>query len=163
VSGVLDLAAASAMASVVAAEAAARGLSVTVAVADAQGSLVTLVRMDGAAGLSVVTAQHKVTTVLRTGRSTRDVTDELVAESGAEPALLLGMVVHGGLIPIPGGVPVHRAGVLIGAVAVSGASSAEDHDLATLAATALAPPTALALPTAVVTPTTPRESGLSAH
>ncbi|MCU1651667.1 MAG: hypothetical protein JWQ60_2816, partial [Pseudonocardia sp.] len=78
-SGVLDLAAASAMATVVTAEAAARGLSVTVAVADAQGSLVTLVRMDGAAGLSEVTAQHKVATVLRTGRSTRDVTDELVA------------------------------------------------------------------------------------
>jgi uncharacterized protein GlcG (DUF336 family) len=155
VSGVLDLAAASAMASVVTAEAAARGLSVTVAVADAQGSLVTLVRMDGAAGLSVVTAQHKVTTVLRTGRSTRDVTDELVAESGAEPALLLGMVVHGGLIPIPGGVPVRRAGVLVGAVAVSGASSAEDHDLATLAATTP--------PTPGPTPTTPRESGLSAH
>jgi uncharacterized protein GlcG (DUF336 family) len=41
------------------------------------------------------------------------------------------MVVHGGLIPIPGGVPVRRAGVLVGAVAVSGASSAEDHELAT--------------------------------
>jgi uncharacterized protein GlcG (DUF336 family) len=131
----LDLATAAAMAAYVTGEAARRGLAVTVAVADAQGALVTLVRMDGAAGLSVVTAQHKLTTVLRTGRSTQAVTDDLVAETAGEPALLLGMVVHGGVIPIPGGVPILRAGVLAGAVAVSGASSTDDHALATQAAT----------------------------
>lgn len=134
---VVDLAAAAAMAQTVTTAAAGRGLSVTVAVADAQGSLVTLVRMDGAAGLSVVTAQKKIASVVRTGRSTRDVTEEFVAESAAEPALLLGMVVHGGIVPIPGGVPVRRDGVLVGAVAVSGASSDEDHELAMLAAAAL--------------------------
>jgi glc operon protein GlcG len=132
----LDLAAAAAMAAEVTAQGRRRGLALTVAVADAQGSLITLVRMDGAAGLSVVTAQQKIATVLRTGRSTRDVTEELVAESAAEPALLLGMVVHGGITPIPGGVPVRCDGVLVGAVAVSGGSSDEDHELALLAVAA---------------------------
>jgi uncharacterized protein GlcG (DUF336 family) len=129
----LDAAVAEVMTDTVTEAARGRGLVVTVAVADAGGALIRLVRMDGAAGLSVVTAQQKIITVLRTGRSTQEVTDELVGESAAEPALLLGMVVHGGIMPIPGGVPVRGDGVLVGAVAVSGASSAEDHELAVLA------------------------------
>ncbi|OLT19461.1 hypothetical protein BJF78_10835 [Pseudonocardia sp. CNS-139] len=128
------LVAASAAAAAVTAAAGDRGLAVTVAVADAHGALVALVRMDGAAGLSARTAQHKIATVLHTGRSTLAVTEELVAGSAAEPGLLLGMVVHGGVVPIPGGVPLVRAGVLLGALGVSGASSADDHALAVLGA-----------------------------
>jgi uncharacterized protein GlcG (DUF336 family) len=128
------LAAAEAAVAAVTAAGRERGLTLTVAVADGHGELVTLVRMDGAAGLSAVTAQGKIHSVLRTGRSTLAVTDELVAGSAAEPGLLLAMVVHGGVLPIPGGVPLVRDGEVAGAIAVSGASSQDDHELAELGA-----------------------------
>jgi glc operon protein GlcG len=114
------------------------GLRISVAVADEAGGLLAFARMDGATRLSARTAVDKTQTVILTGQATLDLGLEWREELGTEPELFHGMIARPDVVPFGGGVPVWVNGRLAGAVAVSGATSIADHELASRAASALA-------------------------
>jgi glc operon protein GlcG len=109
---------------------------ISVAVADEAGALLAFARMDGATRLSARTAVAKTQTVILTGRATLDLGREWREELGAEPELFYGMIARPDVVPFGGGVPVRIGGRLAGAVAVSGATSVQDHEIAERAAAA---------------------------
>ena len=111
-------------------------LHVSVAVAGRAGDLKAFARMDGASMLSGETARRKVYTVAMTGMSTQQFGSILKSEMREEPELFHGMIGIEGLIAIAGGVPIRLDGKVIGAVAVSGGTSAQDQEIAEAAAAA---------------------------
>jgi uncharacterized protein GlcG (DUF336 family) len=109
---------------------------ISVAVADEAGSLLAFARMDGATRLSALTSTDKTRTVILTGVPTLDLGENLRGELAEEPQLFHGMIARD-LVPFGGGVPVFISGHLAGAVAVSGATSIQDHEIAGRAAAAV--------------------------
>jgi glc operon protein GlcG len=109
---------------------------ISVAVADEAGALLAFARMDGATRLSARTAVAKTQTVILTGKATLDLGREWREDLGAEPELFYGMIARPDVVPFGGGVPVRIGGRLAGAVAVSGATSLQDHEIAERAAAA---------------------------
>ena len=106
------------------AEATARGVAPVVAVVDAEGELVYLWRPDAAQVASVGVATDKARTAAIYRRPSRDF--EQQASGGRPSALHLARAV-----PLQGGMPLLEAGHVVGAIGVSGASSAdEDQELA---------------------------------
>jgi glc operon protein GlcG len=117
------------VADAVAAQAVCRDVHPVVAVVDAGGELVHLWRPDAAQVASVGVAGDKARTAALYRRPSKDFEEQ--AAGGRPSALHLARAV-----PLQGGVPLVRDGVVIGAVGVSGASSAdEDQELAMLGAT----------------------------
>jgi glc operon protein GlcG len=115
-----------------AAEAARRGVSPVAAVVDAGGSLLYLSRPDRAQVASVDVAADKARTAAIYRRPSKDFEDQ--AAGGRPSALHLARAV-----PLQGGVPILHDGHVVGAIGVSGASSAEeDSELAAIGASALA-------------------------
>jgi uncharacterized protein GlcG (DUF336 family) len=110
---------------------------ISVAVADEAGALLAFARMDGATRLSARTAFDKTQTVILTGKATLEFGRNLREDLGEEPELFHGMIVRRDLVPFGGGVPLLIAGRLAGAVAVSGATSIQDHEIAQRAASPL--------------------------
>jgi len=110
------------------------GVRISVAVADEAGALLVFARMDGATRLSARTAVAKTQTVILTGKATLDLGQEWRDELGMEPQLFYGMIARPDVVPFGGGVPVRLDGRLAGAVAVSGATSVQDHEIAERAA-----------------------------
>jgi uncharacterized protein GlcG (DUF336 family) len=119
------------------AEAARMGRHVSVAVLGDNGQLKAFAAMDGASILSTETARKKALTVIKVGKATRDFASELKAEMAEEPELFHGMLAMEGIATFGGGVPIRIGGQLVGAVAVSGASSADDEAIARTAAAVL--------------------------
>jgi uncharacterized protein GlcG (DUF336 family)/uncharacterized RmlC-like cupin family protein len=112
------------------AEATRRGVAPVVAVVDAEGELVYLWRPDAAQVASVGVATDKARTAAIYRRPSRDF--EQQASNGRPSALHLARAV-----PLQGGMPIVEQGHVIGAIGVSGASSAdEDQELAELGAAA---------------------------
>ena len=110
------------------AEAEARGVYPVVAVVDAGGDLVYLRRPDQAQVASVGVATDKARTAAIYRRPSKDFEDQ--AAGGRPSALHLA-----GAVPLQGGIPLVVDGTVVGAVGVSGASSAaEDQELAVLGA-----------------------------
>jgi glc operon protein GlcG len=108
--------------------AAQRGVAPVIAVVDAGGELLYLYRPDAAQVASVGVAQDKARTAAIYRRPSKDFEDQ--AAHGRPSALHLARAV-----PMQGGVPIEYDGEVIGAIGVSGASSAdEDNELATLGA-----------------------------
>src|ERR671935_59968 len=117
----------------VAAAAAARGVAPVVSAVDAGGALVYLDRPDEAQVASVDVTTDKARTAAIYRRPSKDFEDQ--AANGRASALHLARAV-----PLQGGVPIEHDGEVIGAVGVSGASSAdEDRELALIGARALEP------------------------
>jgi uncharacterized protein GlcG (DUF336 family) len=117
----------------VASECTRRGVSPVCAVVDAGGDLVCIWRPDEAQVASVEVATDKARTAAIYRRPSKEFEDQ--ASGGRPSALHLARAV-----PLQGGIPISRDGRVIGAVGVSGASSAdEDHELAALGADALGP------------------------
>ena len=115
----------------VASECARRGVSPVCAVVDAGGDLVCIWRPDAAQVASVGVATDKARTAAIYRRPSKDFEDQ--ASGGRASALHLARAV-----PLQGGIPITREDQVIGAVGVSGASSAdEDQELAVLGADAL--------------------------
>ncbi len=109
-----------------------RGVSPVVAVVDAGGELVYLWRPDGAQVASVGVATDKARTAAIYRRPSKDFEDQ--ASGGRPSALHLARAV-----PLQGGIPLVADGAVVGAVGVSGASSAEeDSELAAAGADAFA-------------------------
>src|SRR5919204_5151229 len=116
----------------VAAAAAARGVAPVVSAVDAGGALVYLDRPDEAQVASVDVTTDKARTAAIYRRPSKDFEDQ--ATGGRPSALHLARAV-----PLQGGIPIVHDGEVIGAIGVSGASSAdEDQELAVLGARAFA-------------------------
>jgi glc operon protein GlcG len=116
------------IAEAVGAAAAARGVAPVVSVVDSGGALLYLWRPDAAQVASVAVTTDKARTAAIYRRPSRDFENQ--AAHGRPSALHLA-----GAVPLQGGMPILRDGQVIGAVGVSGASSAdEDQELAELGA-----------------------------
>ena len=116
----------------VAAVSAQRGVSPVAAVVDAGGALVYLWRPDGAQVASAEVSVDKARTAAIYRRPSKDFEDQ--ASGGRPSALHLARAV-----PLQGGMPILYDGQVIGAIGVSGASSApEDQELATIGSDAAA-------------------------
>jgi glc operon protein GlcG len=112
-------------------EAARRGVAPVISAVDAGGALMYLVRPDLAQVASVDVTTDKARTAAIYRRPSKDFEDQ--AAGGRPSALHLARAV-----PLQGGMPILYDGHVIGAVGVSGASSAdEDNELAQIAAAAV--------------------------
>jgi glc operon protein GlcG len=120
---ILNLAGARVMAEVAEAEAVRNNWKVAIAVVDAHGELLFFLKMDDVQQGSVDIAQAKARTAARMRRPTKALDDAVV---GGRLALLA----VDGVLPLEGGVPVIHNGVVIGAVGVSGVTSAQDAQVA---------------------------------
>ena len=111
-------------------EARARGVAPVIAVVDAGGALITLRRPDAAQVASVNVSIDKARTAAIFRRPSKDFEDQ--TRHGRVAALAL----HGA-VALQGGMPIVYDGQVVGAIGVSGASSAdEDQELATIGASA---------------------------
>ena len=107
-----------------------RGVSPVAAVVDAGGALVYLWRPDGAQVASAEVSVDKARTAAIYRRPSKDFEDQ--ASGGRPSALHLARAV-----PLQGGMPIIVDGHVIGAIGVSGATSApEDQELAAIGAAA---------------------------
>jgi uncharacterized protein GlcG (DUF336 family) len=120
---VLTLEGAQTIADAALAEARRNSWNVAVAVVDAHGELVLFVKMNDVQQGSVDIALGKARTAARMRRPTKALDDAI---TGGRLALL-GV---DGLTPLEGGVPILFEGKVIGAVGVSGMSSAQDAQVA---------------------------------
>src|SRR5438067_3460036 len=115
----------------VAAECSKRGVAPVCAVVDAGGELLYLWRPEEAQVASVGVATDKARTAAIYRRPSKDFEEQ--AAGGRASALHLARAV-----PLQGGIPIVHDGEVVGAVGVSGASSAdEDQELAVLGSQAL--------------------------
>ena len=114
-----------------AAEAARRGVAPVISAVDAGGALMFLVRPDDAQVASVEVTTDKARTAAIYRRPSKDFEDQ--AANGRPSALHLARAV-----PLQGGIPIEHDGTVIGAIGVSGATSAdEDNELAAVGAAAV--------------------------
>src|SRR4030095_3134590 len=116
-----------AMKAIAAAEAEAKknNWPMVIAVVDSGSRLVAFSRMDGAQLGSIDIAMGKAMTSNNLRRPTKDL-QELVGQGGANLRLLAAP----GVTPLEGGVPIVADGKIIGAIGVSGATSAQDAQCA---------------------------------
>jgi glc operon protein GlcG len=100
-----------------------------IAVADSHGELIAFARMDGAPISSIRIAANKAWTAARERKPTKE-----IGEKVRHPEKGHDIAYYGDqrFVGWGGGIPVWKDGDVIGAVAVSGLSSAEDIALATL-------------------------------
>src|SRR5918999_4905686 len=113
------------------AEAAERGVAPVISAVDAGGALMFLVRPDTAQVASVEVTTDKARTAAIYRRPSKDFEDQ--ASGGRPSALHLARAV-----PLQGGIPIEHDGAVVGAIGVSGATSAdEDNDLAMIGAEAV--------------------------
>jgi uncharacterized protein GlcG (DUF336 family)/uncharacterized RmlC-like cupin family protein len=111
-----------------------RGVAPVVSAVDAGGALIYLHRPDEAQVASVEVTTDKARTAAIYRRPSKDFEDQ--ASGGRPSALHLARAV-----PLQGGMPILYDGHVVGAIGVSGASSAdEDQELAVIGANALASP-----------------------
>ena len=137
ISSVPDLTASGARAAIDAAlaEASSIGVDVVIAVVDRGGNPLALLRMDAAPLFSVEVAEKKAWTAVA-GRAP---TDALNAVFSGDPTLLHALAPKiDRLMAVGGGAPVMIDGQLAGAIGVSGATEAQDQQIADAAARALA-------------------------
>lgn len=114
------------------AEARRQNWSVSIAVVDPAGELVGFLRMDGASYASVDIARGKARTAARFRRPTRSLDSSLTAGR-------LSILGFEGATPVEGGVPIVVNGEIVGAIGVSGVTSAQDAELARAGAATITP------------------------
>jgi glc operon protein GlcG len=101
----------------------------SIAVADSHGDLICFARMDGAPVSSIRIAMNKAWTAARERKPTKDIGERIRHPEKGHDIAYFGDPNYVGW---GGGIPVWKDGEVVGAVAVSGLSSAEDIELATL-------------------------------
>jgi uncharacterized protein GlcG (DUF336 family) len=114
------------------AEARKNNLTMVVAIVDTAGDLVYFERMDDTQVGSVGVALGKARSAARFKRPTKAFQDALAA--GGEGLRILALE---GAVPIDGGVPLVMAGKIVGAIGVSGGTSAQDGQVAAAGVAAL--------------------------
>ena len=105
---------------------------VSIAVVDPSGNLVYFEKMDGAANSTSVVATEKARSAALFKRPTKAFQDALAA--GGEGLRILSLP---GAVAIEGGVPLVITGAIVGAIGVSGVTSAQDGQIAQAGAAAL--------------------------
>ena len=130
----LDYAEAKMMVDGIISKAAAEKKAAVVAVADCHGELLALARMDGAPVSSIIVASNKAWTAARDRKPTKE-----IGEKVKHPEKGFDIAYYGDprFVGWGGGEPVWKDGAVVGAVAVSGLSSAEDMALAKFGITLL--------------------------
>lgn len=108
----------------------ARGFRLAVAVVEPSGELVAFGRMDDVQYGSIAVAQAKARSSARFRASSASAEERLAAGRMALLAI-------DGIVPVAGGVPIVVDGRVIGAIGVSGASSAQDDEVARAAIAAV--------------------------
>ena len=106
-------------------KAAILSVSTQVAIVDISGDLVYFEKMDGTQAASVTIAVDKARAAARFKRPTKALQDALAA--GGEGLRILGLQEA---VPVEGGVPIIMDGKIVGAVGVSGVTSAQDGQCA---------------------------------
>ena len=106
---------------------------VSIAVTDAAGDLLGFLKLDDASTGSVQIAQGKARTAARFGRPTKVYADRVLTDT-------LTFLSVDGLVALQGGLPITVNGKVIGAVGVSGATSAQDEQVAATAIAAVVKP-----------------------
>ena len=98
-----------------------------IAVADAHGELIAFARMDGAPLSSIRVAANKAFTAARDRKPTKDIGDKI-----RDPEKGFDIAFYGDkrFVGWGGGLPIRKNGEVVGAIGVSGLSSAEDIELA---------------------------------
>lgn len=129
----LTLAAARRVIAAVEDEARAMRVALSVAVVDAGDQLVAFARMDGADLVSISLARDKAFSALVNRMPTRDLGP--LVQPGAE-FFGYDALSGGRMIVFAGGMPLERAGVLVGAVGVSGGTTDQDQQAADAAVAA---------------------------
>jgi glc operon protein GlcG len=106
-----------------------------VAVADSHGELIAFARMDNAPLASIRVAANKAWTAARERKPTKEIGDKV-----RSPDRGFDIAYYGDpkFVGWGGGIPIWRDGEVVGAVGVSGLSSKEDIELATLGLEAIA-------------------------
>jgi glc operon protein GlcG len=104
--------------------------SVVIAVADSHGELIAFARMDGAPFSSIRIAANKAYTAARERKTTKEIGEKVRHPEKGHDIAYYG---DSRFVGWGGGIPLWKDGVVAGAVAVSGLSSGEDIELATLA------------------------------
>lgn len=117
------------------AEATARtnGWNVSIAVTDAAGDLLGFLKLDNASTGTVQISLGKARTAARFGRPTKVYADRILNDT-------LTALSIDGLVALQGGLPIIVGGRVIGAVGVSGATSAQDEQVAAAAIAAVIKP-----------------------
>jgi glc operon protein GlcG len=106
------------------------GKAVVVAVTDPHGELIAFARMDGAPISSIRIAANKAWTAARERKTTKEIGEKVRHPEKGHDISYYG---DPRFVGWGGGIPIWKDGVVAGAVAVSGLSSKEDIELATLA------------------------------
>jgi uncharacterized protein GlcG (DUF336 family) len=110
------------------------GVAMAIAVVNEAGFLTAFIRMDNSELVAIPLAEDKAYTAL----VNRLTTAELGAQcQPGSPLYGLQNNLGGRMVIFPGGVPVWRNGVLVGAVGASGGTVDQDHACATAGAKAL--------------------------
>ena len=109
------------------AEARNNGWNVAITIVDAHGGLIMFQKLDETQPGSIAISQGKARTAALFKRPTKAL-EELIA--GGKTAFLA----VDGIVPMQGGVPIAVDGKVIGAVGVSGVTSAQDEQVAMAAA-----------------------------
>lgn len=114
------------------AEARRNDWTMAVAIVDPGGHLIYFEKMDGTQTGSPNVALEKARTAALFKRPTKAFQDAVAA--GGEGLRILGMP---GVVPVDGGVPLVMNGAIVGAIGVSGGTSAQDGQCAHAGAAAL--------------------------
>lgn len=128
----IELAAARKVLAAAQAEAQKNNWQVAISIVDSGGHLVVFERMDTTQFGSADVAHTKAKTAAAFRRATKGFQDNIAA--GGDGLRMLGLP---GAIPIEGGVLLVREGKIIGAIGVSGVTSAQDGQIARAGAAAL--------------------------
>jgi len=112
------------------AEATNNGWNITVAILDEGGNLVYLERMDGCQTASIQVAQTKADSAFKFKRPTKAL-NEMVASGN------IAMMSVPGCLPVEGGLPITVEGQIVGAIGISGVTSAQDGVVAAAGVRAL--------------------------
>lgn len=107
--------------------------NVSIAITDANGDLLGFLRLDGASLGSVDISLGKARTAARYARPTKVYADRVLADT-------LTILSVPGVVALQGGLPVVVNGRVIGAVGVSGVTSAQDEQVAAAAIAAVVKP-----------------------
>jgi glc operon protein GlcG len=107
------------------------GWTVAVAVVDPGGALVYFERLDGTQNASSEVSQAKARSAAAFKRPTKAFEEALAGPAGTTPPVgrlaILGLP---GAIPLEGGIPIVLDGKIVGAIGVSGGTSAQDQQCA---------------------------------
>jgi glc operon protein GlcG len=98
-----------------------------IAVADPHGELIAFARMDGAPLSSILVATNKAYTAARERKPTKDIGDKI---RHPEKGFDIAFYGDSRFVGWGGGIPIRKNGEVVGAIGVSGLSSAEDIALA---------------------------------